>query len=294
MKVLQDKYPLGSIKSQKTAGRYVDGILYENLSILAKAIVRDMTFLAFIFSSTLEVGTGKSVLASQIGEIWTALINELHKLDNKFDINNCVFKPADLIEKSFQVPKYSIIILDEWEDAHYWSQLGTTLRQFFRKCRQLNLFILCIIPNFFQLPIGYAISRSVFAIDVRFERDFERGFFYFYNFDRKKNLYIKGKKQYNYQVAKPNFYGRFADGYAYDDKKYKAKKLEDTMEMGDKIEVHNKYIIQRNILYELLKEKGVSQQQVADYMTNKGVNTTRQAISKVIANSNPRKYNNIP
>jgi hypothetical protein len=230
MKILEDKYPMGTIPGQKTAGRYVDGILHENIKFLAKNIVNDMTFLGICSSSTLEVGTGKSSFIQQLGEDYTDQVNKIHKLNITFDINNIVFRPKELIERAFKVPKYSCLILDEWEDAHYWSELGMSLRQFFRKCRQLNLFIIIIIPNFFQLPIPYAVSRSVFFIDVRFEGEFERGYFSFYNFEKKKELYIKGKKFMNYHVVKPDFYGRFTKGYAVDEEVYKKAKFNDMID----------------------------------------------------------------
>ncbi len=227
MKILEDKYPIGSFPGQKTAGRYIDGILKENIDILAKNIVKDMTYLGIISSSTLEVGTGKSVFTQQLCEAYLDAVNRKHGFDLELTMNNIVFRPKEIIERSFQVPRYSIIICDEWEDANYWSELGTTLRQFFRKCRQLNLFILIIIPNFFQLPMSYAISRSVFFIDIRFSGEFDRGYFSFYNFAKKKKLYLKGKKQQNYGVVQANFTGRFLDGYIVDKKEYLKSKLKD-------------------------------------------------------------------
>ncbi len=227
MKILESKYPLGSLPGQKTAGRYIDGILYDNIKILAKNIVKDMTYLGIISSSTLEVGTGKSVFVQQLAEAYLSEVNKQHGFDLELTMNNIVFRPQDIIKRSFQVPRYSVIICDEWEDANYWSELGTTLRQFFRKCRQLNLFILIIIPNFFQLPMSYAISRSVFFVDVRFSGEFDRGFFSFYNFKKKKSLYIKGKKQQNYDVVQANFPGRFVDGYVVNKEEYLKSKRED-------------------------------------------------------------------
>jgi len=207
----------------------MDGTLYTNIGMLADNIVRDMTFLGVLYSSTLEVGTGKSTFAQQLGEAYTEMVNKKHNLNLEFNMKNVVFKPADLIERSFQLPKYSCIILDEWEDAHYFSELALALRQFFRKCRQLNLFMIIIIPNFFQLPISYAISRSVFAIDVKFGPDFHRGHFNFYNFNRKKDLYVKGKKTYNYFAAPSDFHGVFTPGYAVDDEEYRRAKYLDMM-----------------------------------------------------------------
>jgi len=230
VKILLDKYPKGSFPKQQSDGKYMDGYLHENLKIPAKKIVDDMTFLGVVSSSTLEVGTGKSVLVQQIGEAYTELVNKEHGLNLTFDMKNIVFNPADLIKRAFELPKYSCIILDEWEDNHYWSALATTLRQFFRKCRQLNLFMILIIPNFFQLPMPYAVSRSLFFIDVRFQGEFERGFFSFYNFKKKKTLYIKGKKTHDYNVTKPDFYGRFPDGYAVPREVYVAGKHKDMMD----------------------------------------------------------------
>lgn len=245
MKVLLDKYPLGSLKGQRKAGRYVDGFLYENLKIIAEKIVDDMTFMGVCFSSTLEVGTGKSVFCTQLGEIWSELMHDIHGIDVPFTMHNLVFRPRDLMTRAFEVPKYSFVLVDEWEDAHYWSELGTTLRQFFRKCRQLNLFIMIIIPNFFQLPMPYAISRSFFAVDVKFMNKLERGYFDFYTFANKKDLYIKGKKTMNYGVTKPAFSGRFTDGYGVDEKEYRESKLRDMIEFDKEERISPKELVKQ-------------------------------------------------
>lgn len=235
MKILEKKYPKGSFKYQKSDGKYFDETLYNNLKILAKKITDDMTFLGVIFSSTLEVGTGKSVFVTQLGECWSEiLMKEMHNIDLKFTKNNIVFRPKELMERAFQVPKYSFVLVDEWEDAHYWSELGMTLRQFFRKCRQLNLFIIIIIPNFFELPMTYAVNRSIFAIDVKFKGEFERGYFDFYDFESKKELYVKGKKNHNYHVIKPTFSGNFGDGYGIDREEYLKAKEEDFKKYEEK------------------------------------------------------------
>ena len=251
MKTLLKKYPMGSLPHQKTAGRYFDEYLYDNLKILAKAIVQDNSFLGIVSSSTLEVGTGKSVFVQQIGEVWTDIINEIHNQKLTFDIKNIVFRPTELIKRAFEVPKYSCIILDEWEDAHYFSELGMTLRQFFRKCRQLNLFIIVICPNFFQVPMSYAISRSIFFVDVRFETNFERGFFSFYNFKKKKTLYLIGKKTQDYSCDKPDFYGRFTDGYAIPREIYLEAKLKNAKNFEEK---PNKIVTEHQFRAKLFKQ----------------------------------------
>jgi len=233
MKFQVDKYPMGSFKGQRSPGKYMDAWMYKNLELYADKIVNDMTFLGIIYSSTLEVGTGKSVFATQIGEAWTEIMNRKYNLNLEFGIDNIVWRPKDLIDKATgnngfkKLPKYSYILLDEWEDSNYWSELGVTLRQFFRKCRQLNLFIVCIIPNWFQLPLSYAVSRSLFAIDVKFNDNLDRGFFGFYNFPAKRFLYMNGKKQHNYKCNRPTFNGQFPDGYGVPENEYRKAKLDD-------------------------------------------------------------------
>lgn len=254
MKILEQKYPLGSLPGNKTAGRYIDEMLYENLKVLAEVITNDITFMAVISSSTLEVGTGKSVFAQQISEAWIHLVNTTHNKNlPELTMQNIVFKPKDLIERAFKVPKYSVVIVDEWDDAHYWSELGVSLRQFFRKCRQLNLFMILIIPNFFQLPMNYAISRSVFFVDVRFEGKFERGYFRFFSFNKKKDLYIYGKKTMNYDCVKPDFSGRFTKGYVVDEEEYRRAKMADMEEIEKKKQLTEKEI--KVALFKQIHEK---------------------------------------
>jgi len=263
MKIFKSRYPKGTFKGQKTDGRFIDGFLYENLRVYAKAIVRDMTFLGFISSSTLEVGTGKSCFVQQLGEAWEGLMWEEHKIKRPLELEAIVFKPEDLMDTSKKIPQYSVIILDEWEDSHYWSKLGITLRQFFRKCRQLNLFMICIIPNFFELPRGYAVSRSAFFIDVCFRDGFERGLFKFYSFPTKKRLYHKGKKEMDYGVVKPDFMGDFGDGYVVGREEYlekKRKDLEGTEELIKPNEVKKNVFLE---LFPLLKGFGATTAQLS-------------------------------
>ena len=256
MKILLDKYPMGTYPGQKSDGKFMDGYLYSNLEILSKRIVDDMTFLGIIFSSTLEVGTGKSVCATQIGEAWSEIMKKHHNVDIPFTTNNIVFTPKDLIERAFKLPRYSCILLDEWEDQTYWSELGVSLRKFFRKCRQLNLFMLVIIPNWFQMNLSYAVSRSAFAIDVKFGKDFERGFFSFYNFNTKKELYIKGKKEHNYRVVRPTFNGRFLDGYGVDEVEYRKAKLADLKraEKSDEKDTSSPWLFEKRIKAKIFRE----------------------------------------
>lgn len=230
MKVCTKDFPMGSLKGQKSDGFYMDGYIKENLDIMAERIVDDMQFVGVI-SGKGTVRNGKSTFAQHQGYYFNHKVNELHKLNNKFDINNIVFKADDLIEKAFSLPKYSVLILDEGDDltAQYYSKLAIKLRRFFRKCGQLNLFFLLLIPDFFELPRSYAVTRSTYLVNVMFMGRFERGFFEFYSGEKKRELYYKGRRYGDYHCVRENFKGRFPKPYLVDEEVYRRKKEEDMM-----------------------------------------------------------------
>lgn len=213
---------------RKLPGYYMEEVLKDNLDIMVKAIVRDMMFVGIV-SGHGGVRVGKSVLTQQIGWYLTDAVNKAHNVNNSFTTDNICFDGDALISTAMKAKPYSVIVLDEGDDLteSYWSGLAKKLRRFFRKCGQLNLFILILIPDYFELPRPYAITRSNFLIDVKFEGEFERGFFKFYSAEKKRELYYRGRKFGNYNAADCSFQGRFFDFYVVDEKKYKEKKKAD-------------------------------------------------------------------
>ena len=160
-----------------------------------------MTFLGLISGHDM-VGDGKSTLLTQVGTYLTWKINQLHGTNNTFTDKNLVFGGTDLEKVSFELPKYSVIGLDEGDDVttHGMKEFAQHLKRYFRKCRQLNQIILVILPSFFEFPKFYALNRSHFLIDIFFQGEYERGYFNFYGPYAKKNLYLKGKKEWDYNA----------------------------------------------------------------------------------------------
>lgn len=249
-KVCEKDFPKGTYRKQLSDGFYMEGYLKENLDIFAKKIADDQMFVIVITGSGF-VRVGKSVLAQQIGYYLNHKVNELHKTNNKFDIKNIIFKGNELQEKAFQMPKYSVITLDEGDDLveHYWSKLAKDLRRFFRKCGQLNQFVILVLPDYFELPRSYAITRSMCLINVKYVGEFDRGFFDFYNFEQKKQLYLKGKKTSDYKCVPASFSGRFANAYTINEEEYREKKRKDLEEQEenekDNKELENKKLWMR-------------------------------------------------
>lgn len=237
MKFLEKEFPNGTFLKQKSDGAYINETLAKNLDIYAKKIVNDMHFL-IIISGNDAVGNGKTTLATHCGAYLTNRINQLHGLDNSFTSKNVAMNAKKLVKQSFDNPQYSTIILDEGDDltTHGMKEAAVELKRYFRKCRQLNQILILIIPSFFELPKFYALARSHALINVKFHGEFERGVFDFYGPKQKKRLYIKGKKDWDYNAAKPDFEGGFFSQYTFfpnvkeETKLYKKKKYDDMVE----------------------------------------------------------------
>lgn len=206
---------------------YMDGYLKENLDTAKKVIKQDwdMVFLVDGFE-----GCGKSVLAQQVAKY----------CDNSIDIDRITFTPKQFKDAVLDAKAYQAVIFDEAygalnaKTAMQW--VNRSIVKMMTEIRQKNLFIVIVLPTFFDLVKYIAIWRSRALIHVYSGDDFERGFFCFYNIDRKKSLYVNGKKFYNYNNPKPNFFGRFTDGYTIDINEYKKKKLISTTKEEDEYE----------------------------------------------------------
>jgi len=280
MKVCLEQFPLGTITGQKTEGFYMDKTLCSNLDILAKAISKDM-FFTILISGHGRVRVGKSVFAQQIGAYLTNKVNELYNIKNTFTIGNIHFDSKDLMRYSVIHPKYSVNIMDEGDDLtdNYWSSLSKDLRRFFRKTGQLNQFFILVIPDFFELSRAFAITHSICLIDVHFAGEFERGFFNFYSFSKKRFLFEEGKKKYgSYDVVYPNFRGRFPHVYTIDEHLYRMKKRQDLEKniklQEEKDDKKNLNLNKRKIKKELVKE-------FLDNLNKEGIKLTQEQKTKI-------------
>ena len=273
MKFAEEHFPMGSYKKQKSDGAFIEGILAENIDIWAKKIVDDMHFLCII-SGNDQVGNGKSTLATHIGCYLTHRINELHGTNNVFTADNMLFSAEDLETKSFKLPQYSVIVLDESDDLkeHSMKEISKKLRTYFRKCRQLNQILILITPSFFELNKFYALNRSHALINVKFTGEYNRGRFDFYGPTKKKLLYLKGKKEWDYDAHKYDFFGHFAGSYFFfpnlekETKRYRDKKYLDMMNYEKEKELE---LTKEQLIKETKKEIFFRVLNNLDYMTIK-------------------------
>lgn len=200
---------------------YMDGYMKNALDTAKKEIKKDWDMI-FLYDG--NEGSGKSAKALQ----------DAFYCDPTLDITRVVFTPNEFRKAIMEADKFQAVVYDEaytgLSSRATMSLINRTLIKMLAEIRQKNLFIFVVMPTFFDLDKYVALWRSRALVHVYCRNGFERGYFSFYNSDKKKNLYILGKKFYSYSKVKPNFIGRFTKGYILDEEEYRKKKKESLVE----------------------------------------------------------------
>jgi len=196
---------------------YMDGYMKSNMDIAIKAVHKDLDMVVAVDGYE---GSGKSVITQQIAKY----------VDPSFTIKRIVFTPSTFRKAIVDAKQFQAVIYDEsytgLSSRQAMSKVNKALIQMIAEIRQKNLFVFIVCPSFFDLDKYIALHRSRALIHVYMTEGFTRGNFAFYNIDKKKDLYVNGKKFYSYFNPKPNFFGRFTNHYTVDELEYrKLKKL---------------------------------------------------------------------
>jgi len=274
-KVCEDLFPMESYKGQRSPGFYMHDTLKVNLDVLLKNVGDDWDFV-IIISGGGRVRVGKSLLALQIGSYWTHQLKELYGIDVPFNVEeNVVFHGTQLIKHGNRLgTKYdhSVLIFDEagadLEGVKAMKRTTQAVKDYLRECGQYNMLTILVLPEFFDLPKGIALSRSDFLLNcftnVNDNDKIERGFFNFYSRPNKKWLYLKGKKDLNYQASSDDFAGDWDNVYPIDEAKYreaKRKALKSREVLSGK-EFRREEFLKGALTY--MRDNGLSFQEIAD------------------------------
>jgi hypothetical protein len=92
--------------------------------------------------------------------------------------------------------------------------------------RKKRLYIFIVIPSIFLLRMYMAVFRTRACIHFYSPDGLDRGYFKFYSYDSKRQLYIKGKKEFNQGAHPCDFKGRTTntEGLFFDVNEYDKKK----------------------------------------------------------------------
>ncbi len=213
--------------------------------------------------------TGKSTIAVQIA----------FYLDHTFAANwkeRMIFDGNKLIETANKLSPGQAIVYDEakagLDSKKQMEKYTKNLLDFFSQCGNLNLFVIIVLPEFFELPKGIALTQSRFLINCYSPNGYTRGYFEFYNRKDKRYLYIKGTKYLDYTQQKATFTGTFTKYLPFNRLRYerlktdtltKIRNRENISEVKKREELHRKRV---TVLIKKLQELGIKIPRIADLL----------------------------
>lgn len=253
---------------------YINKDLRANLDIMKDAVSRDWDFVLLIDGME---GSGKSVLGMQVGKY----------LDPSLNLDRIVFSPKDFKKAVTNAKKQQCVIFDEafggFASRRSMTWVNITLVDMMAEIRQKNLFILIVMPTFFDMDKNIALWRSRALVHVYVTGKFQRGKFKFYNNKQKKLLYLKGRKLYNYNVVKASLRGEFANDYAINEAEYRIKKMEALRSLKDE-EIKEKVMMQRDaIIYYSNKEYDIPVKKFKEWTKKEGFELGIKRIYQIIS-----------
>lgn len=194
---------------------YIDGFLHENLDRAKDLVKKDWDVMGLYDGYE---GSGKSVKAMQ----------DAYYLDHSFNLDRVCFDAKKFKKAVLEAKMYQAAVYDEGfsglSSREALGRINRTLVKLMAEIRQKRLFILIVMPTFFDLDKNIALWRSRYLIHVYTGDDNERGSFSFYGMNEKKVLYVLGKKTYSYSKPSPVFRGKFTNYYVLDEDAYRKAK----------------------------------------------------------------------
>jgi len=202
-------------------GVFIDDLLAHQIPNFKKQVMRQDRDKILLFDG--REGTGKSVLAMSVAKA----------LDNNFNIDKIAWNHEQFINliKDPSRKKGDFILLDEAFSSvgarNSLSSINKAMITIATEMRQLNLYIGIVLPSFFDLDRYFAIWRCETLFHTYFNKKGARGQYIIFPFNKKKTLYIKGKKMYNYNVVRSPYRPcRFFGTYVVDEMEYRRRKAE--------------------------------------------------------------------
>ncbi len=282
---------IGHVKSgREQTGFYLDRWLKDNLDGIPGFIKKDWDLVGVVSGSGL-VRSGKSTLAIQIAQFiaWRIAGGEVIADENgnmvkiippkkevRFSLDHVVFSPQELMEKARKFPMNSVFVYDEGraglDSKRAMESINKGMEDFFQECGVYNHVILIVLPDFFKLHYDYAITRSMFLINVGVDKKWNRGIFNFYNRNQKEWLFTLGKRKIGsfgkYNAVKSSFFGSFSSWSPFEKRLYDKKK-KDALEKKEITRFQKKFKLQRDCMMYLYKKvTGKMNKEVAEDLSD--------------------------
>ena len=229
-------------------------------------------------------GTGKSTLAQHIGRY----------LDNSLNLTKVCMTADDFKHQIINAKRFDCIIYDEavmgLSSSDSITRIGRLLKSMMMQMRQKNLYVIIIIPTFFELN-KYAVLSRAKGLFRTYKNKGRKGFFVAYNQEDMKKRYLKGKRTHTYCI-RSYFTGRFVGKYVVDDALYRKKKEDALFAVDDegkekegRLEAkYKKYFLD---LVKVMKKKGVTQVEISKELGEEGTKLASNTLSMMVTRRKP-------
>jgi hypothetical protein len=222
-------------------------------------------------------------------------------LDPNLTLGHVAADADDALAKLENLPDGSVLMIDEGslmfssKDAMKSEQ--KKLIKILNVIGQKSMVLIIVLPCFFDLIKYIAVNRSRFLLHVYTSKQLERGRFAYWGENKKKKLYIYGKKNYNsYAYPQADFVGRFAEFNPFGDEyqKLKRKSLFATFHDGGKTEKDSRYrtFLMRTLQYLYFDQK-LSQPKVRAIVKGLSVEELRAMLMEIKTKGIPLRATNI-
>ena len=178
---------------------YFDNYLLETLKDSNKAVKKGWDIISLFVGYE---GDGKTTLAAQSCLYW----------DHTFNIDRIVFNAKQFEDCVDNCPKESSVLWDEADDlsGNWSSEIVLAIKKKMKRIRRKRLKIILCTPTFHDLNKYFAISRTRFLVHI-YAKGLTRGYFRAFGREKKKKLYIYGKKEMDLGATNSDFNGKFVD-----------------------------------------------------------------------------------
>ncbi len=197
----------------------MDGYLHTNFSDVKKIVEEKKQ--SFILVNDGRTGLGKTTFSFQQAMFFAGGDKK------KFNLNHVLFDPEPSFEIVSNAKKGDVFVFDEaviFNSRSALSKYNKTMLLLLSTIRSKQIYIILNLPSFFDLDRAITMDKAYMLIHLYGKHFGDKGNYLVFDDKRMKNLYLFGKKTYNYGCVKPNFFSSFNKPFVLDEDEYEKKK----------------------------------------------------------------------
>lgn len=210
-------------------------------------------------------GMGKTTLSFQMGLY----------MSSNFSLDYVHYTPESFLEALSNAQKGDTLVFDEAMLLSSRAALSAINRMIviaMSMIRSKNLFIIFNVNSIFDLDRNLALSRADLLLHCYGDSLTDKGRFLAFfkggdGIDRIKGLYIHGKKFYDYNVPKANFYSVFSSYFVVDEQEYEKRKqigVNNFLKSGKSQLTHKDKATRDRLIKYIYDNMGLTQEQIAE------------------------------